>query len=1308
MSITNNNNMQTQTSSALQNAIMEARGKDHPPMLAPGNYVQWKSRIKRYINTKPNHKLIHFCLKNPPCQYKFLTIDANVTRVTPGNEDIQKWINAEAEAVQIILTGIDNDIYSIADACPNAMKMWKTIKSLKQGESINVQDLETNLYWEFGKFTLQEAKPRHNVSYHKLYDILKQHQNEVNEIRAERLARTTNPLTLVAQQQLVYHSQPNLTHYTQSSSTRSQDATRNRGKAIANSLQPTYDLEPEVVDNDDASSKEKEIDKLMALILMSFKKIYKPTNSNLRTSSNIMNLNVDNTPRSSRGTRYDRQTRQYENQRAVNVNVARENVGTQVVQQNGIQCYNYKEFRDLAKECQKPKRAWDSAYHKEKMLLCKQEEVGIQLSAEQVDWRDDTDDEPEDQELEAHYMFMAKIQEVTPDGADNSGPIFDAEPLQKVHNGGDDYNVFANERQHHEQPESVYDTYLIEQERELLASLIEQMKIEIDANKQNNKALESSNKSLKEANTYLQSELMRYQDTDFVKNAREKCATAYGLLKEHKVKSEKSSSSYTEKILSLNKKVLEMENELSAHKRTISTISFQKDEQENVFKTHEDKEIKKFICLENQVKVLNDIVYKRGQLVQTMIMLNQNCKTSFVKPEYLKKAQSANPHLYDIGCYNDNLALMLAPESDEMIRLAQESRSKLSDIIKPFDNKNLNNLYDLFVPRSEKLAEQKTENVNNKSFNELSKRFSELEQHSINLELALQQSHEQIKHDKVWKQKESSSFRELNYKFFEIQDLKAQLQDKNIAINFTSKENVVQKNTNVIAPGMYKMNTRIIQPRTPQLPQDIRKTNKRVSFSTRVILTTSISRPQLKSNRLEDRVLHNNSQGKKHEVEDHCRIFKTKKPIVVPISNREPKRKENQSVATPHKKIVASEPTIKKPRSTFRKLYEHVSKTCNWWYPKLTPPRYKRKPNSKTGNVTSNLVEIILFIVNFGCSKHMTGNLKLLSNFLEKFLRMVKFGNDQFAPILGYGDLVQGNITIKRKSTCYVRDLKGNDLLIGSRGTNLYSITLQDTTSPNPIFLMAKASSSQAWLWHRRLLHLNFDTINLLLKNDIVIGLPKLKFIKDHLCSSCELGKAKRKSFKTKTTPSSKRWLQLLHMDLCGPMRVECINDETPEVLIDFLRLIQRGLHAQVRTVRNDKDTEFLNNALHEYYFQEGIEDQTFVARTPEQNDVLERRNCTLVEATRTMLIVAKVPFLSPASQSQVNVPQAVESVTTSLIELDMLFNPMFDEYFNGATTVVSKSSVVPTTDASDKRHQQNTASSSSTTIAVDLSPLII
>nr|GFC72113.1 hypothetical protein [Tanacetum cinerariifolium] len=179
-----------------------------------------------------------------------------------------------------------------------------------------------------------------------------------------------------------------------------QAATRNRGKAIVNSSQPIYDHEPSMVVEDDETSKDKEIDKLMALISLSFKKIYKPTNDNLRTSSNTSRANHDNSSRINRSAGY-------ENQRTGNVVRARETVGLTVVQKSGIQCYNCKEFRHVAMECQKPKKAKDAAYHRENMLLCKQEEAGIQLNAEQADWRDDTDDDQlEDQELEAHYMYM--------------------------------------------------------------------------------------------------------------------------------------------------------------------------------------------------------------------------------------------------------------------------------------------------------------------------------------------------------------------------------------------------------------------------------------------------------------------------------------------------------------------------------------------------------------------------------------------------------------------------------------------------------------------------------------------------------------------------------------------------------------------------------------------------------------------------------------------------------------------------------------------------------------------------------------
>nr|GEX42715.1 hypothetical protein [Tanacetum cinerariifolium] len=147
--------------------------------------------------------------------------------------------------------------------------------------------------------------------------------------------------------------------------------------------------------------------KNLALIAKYFKKIYKPTNNNLRTSSNSKNKNVDTTP----WYKNENQSGQFRNQRTMNVARARENVGSPVVQQSGIQCFNCKEFGHLAKECRKPKRVKDSTYHKEKMLMYKQAKQGVPLQAEQYDWLAYTDEEIDEQELEAHYNYMAKIQE---------------------------------------------------------------------------------------------------------------------------------------------------------------------------------------------------------------------------------------------------------------------------------------------------------------------------------------------------------------------------------------------------------------------------------------------------------------------------------------------------------------------------------------------------------------------------------------------------------------------------------------------------------------------------------------------------------------------------------------------------------------------------------------------------------------------------------------------------------------------------------------------------------------------------------
>nr|GEU67769.1 ribonuclease H-like domain-containing protein [Tanacetum cinerariifolium] len=200
----------------------------------------------------------------------------------------------------------------------------------------------------------------------------------------------------------------------------------------------------------------------------------------------------------------------------------------------------------------------------------------------------------------------------------------------------------------------------------------------------------------------------------------------------------------------------------------------------------------------------------------------------------------------------------------------------------------------------------------------------------------------------------------------------------------------------------------------------------------------------------------------------------------------------------------------------------------------------------------------------------------------------------------------------------------------------------------SPICLLSKAFKNKSWLWHRHLNHFNFGTINDLARKDLVRGLPRLKFKKDHLCSACKLGKSKKHTHKPKAENTNLEVLHTLHMNLCGPMRVQTINgkkyilvivddysrftwakflrskDETPEFVIKFLKQIQVGLNKTVRYIRTNNGTEFVNQILTEYYENVSIFHQKSVSRTPQYNDVVKRRNHALVEAARTTLIFSK------------------------------------------------------------------------------------
>ncbi|GJV07552.1 retrovirus-related pol polyprotein from transposon TNT 1-94 [Tanacetum coccineum] len=263
------------------------------------------------------------------------------------------------------------------------------------------------------------------------------------------------------------------------------------------------------------------------------------------------------------------------------------------------------------------------------------------------------------------------------------------------------------------------------------------------------------------------------------------------------------------------------------------------------------------------------------------------------------------------------------------------------------------------------------------------------------------------------------------------------------------------------------------------------------------------------------------------------------------------------------------------------------------------------------------VVQIVLWIVDSGCSKHMTGDRTLLKNFVEKFLRTVRFGNDHFLAITGDLEVAF------RSKTCYVRNMEGDDLLTIARESNLYTISIFDMATSSPVCLLSKATSTKSWLWHHRLSYLNFSTINDLTKHDLVNGLLKFKYSKDHLCSACERGKSKKSSHLPKLVPSTHSKLELLHMDLCGPMRVATINekkyilviiddysrftwvyflhtkDETQKIIKKFIALVQLNFDAKIHKIHTNNDTEFKNTTLKAHYEKLGIMQQFSTARTP-------------------------------------------------------------------------------------------------------------
>nr|GEV62990.1 hypothetical protein [Tanacetum cinerariifolium] len=694
-----------------------------------------------------------------------------------------------------------------------------------------------------------------------------------------------------------------------------------------------------------------------------------------------------------------------------------------------------REFRHFAKECRKPKRVKDFAYHKEKMLLCKQAEQGVPLQAEQYGWLADTDEEVDEQELEAHYSYMAKIQEVpTPDSGTDSKPVEQSNVIP-------DLPDMCEDDIQNEQNDVECDDELIPDGEETLA-------LERESRSKLNKDLvrHYNYTTLNSLYEIFKPQTQEYEtQLAYANEIRRKMWQKSFMKSKPNIYKNVGFLPVSKSISKSRQAYNVMINNINHFKEIIDNDWIKHSKDQFRAPTAQDMEILIQTCLMPlAIKTQNDSFKFVHELKQEMHVDLKYVETLEKEIDKLESDKAEFSYMYDVilhECVSNDVKCSYLQSLFDLDALAELQCMYLHKV------KECDCL-------AQKLSKQ-TDSVSKKVHTELLQRFAKVGKHLISLEIALQKCKEQVKNDTVCNKKASNVFRKEREQYFKIQDLKAQLQDKNIAISdlkklikkareymwilslidhmlfdnqmlngfqkplvlgkpapFSNsleriyfpktmsvpKANVSEglskpvtaqtlpqtakqavSNTNVLKPGMYRINNKTAHTRAPKLPQTIRNNNPRVSTSTGVNHKPNVSRPQLKSNQSRDKVLPNNSQvkAKKTQVEVHSRIpsvsnkiksitackdslnsrtlnanavcatcnkclvnynhfacvmkmlndlhARTKKPNKVPISTRKPKSQAQKSIATPHKKIVASNSTNQKPQSYFRMLYENTT-----------------------------------------------------------------------------------------------------------------------------------------------------------------------------------------------------------------------------------------------------------------------------------------------------------------------------------------------------------------------------------------------
>nr|GEW03879.1 integrase, catalytic region, zinc finger, CCHC-type, peptidase aspartic, catalytic [Tanacetum cinerariifolium] len=1089
-------------------------------MLVECDYESWKIRNERYIRSKPLCKLIWRSIQNRPTPHPQITViegqggaAIQVTRDKTDEEFTEIENNrelADIQATNIISQGLPRHVFNILNQMRTRKEIWDNLDiPAHQMNTKFVNNLPP--YWEKYVTNVKNNKDISAITYVELYTYLESYEPHAlkNLKKQERSSSIVDPLVYLA----------STTHYL------TPTLPTNPPPSISSLTLPP---QPAAQSSNDAMLAT--MNQIVNL-LSGFQKQFPLTKNQLMTSSNSR----------SHAMVHDEQIVTETVQRKARGNVG--NIGTrgtqsygQVIDNKGklVICYNFRKEGHVLRECKENKRVKDSQYFKDKMLLMEAKEKGAVLDAEAKAFLADVEcTAPYDQPLtitttnifevshedmynynvdegpHAAAAFMANLSSTSGTNGATTSHVNEEEYLDSdVESDINDNTIMYHQYQLDSEVQDVPTEVSFVSPNEIsMITILDDLRNQLDGHlkaKISQPTLYDGHALLKPTNTPI-----RVHDSEeSLVQAEELSREQVYWLPVEELATQKSnppkpgtlfvhtrpasSKAFTEQVIPFYEHVKELLQSLDENLVKEVTKFMQifdeldKEYEQCVLKKKKLQIEKKNLLIQNEC-LITDFIAKdicsivlasdRDRPLSEELRSNcvrENSKVIELEAEILKLqqmlAESDKRWMYAISS-----KYIIPPRRDNRVEPTPLPKKKQATFQEPPRPSN-RPTEKIVVQQNKKPNIHVNVSTEVKPATRASKPMSKSNtgNHST-LPAKLRIQNDGFKVENV----------NLKRRYQELSTSNSHLRDTLIR-KLTA---LTAKNAKLKSESLRKMHSKPIVPEKPKVLAP-------GMYAIREKPTTRASKPMSKSNTRNHSTLPAKRE-KARRVKDHHRNLNTHNHVDSRLNVKQP---------------------IVKPLELTLCVSSNSKVTM---ISRLTDYKLSNQNASSEG------------ISDSGCSWHMTGDRSKLTNYVDKFIRTVRFKNDQFAAIVGYGDYKLENTIISkvyyveglshnlfsfgqfcdgglevafRQHTCHIHNNDMVDLLQGSRTINLYSISLNDMLASSPVCLLNKASSMNSWLWYRRLNHLNFGTLNELAQNDLVRGLPKLKYDKDHLCPSCQLG----------------------------------------------------------------------------------------------------------------------------------------------------------------------------------------------------------